>query len=113
MQAAVEARLADAGVRHRTEIVRGKITPWVLAVHTNDGVIDDLFGVPGSQLIGIVPRYLEDVSIELATEYVAMCCDLLPESRWWQLFDAEQAAAAQLRRELHRAKWRRWFGRSQ
>jgi hypothetical protein len=112
LEAAVRARLGDAGIEHRTEIVKGRTTPWVLAVWTDDGLIDDLMGVPGRDLIGIVPRYQEDVSVELATEYVAMCHGLLAEDEWWGMFEVERARAEAQRRAERRARLRRWLGRT-
>ena len=60
---------------------------WRLAVLVEDGVLDDLFGMPGDDLIGVVPEQDEWVPVDVATEYVAMCVDLVDEVEWTQMLE--------------------------
>jgi len=51
----------------------------------------------------IIPRHQENVSIELATEYVAVCASLMPEKAWWALCRVDERTNLDARRDARRA----------
>jgi hypothetical protein len=111
LAAAIDARLAPAGVRHQIRFLPpNDVTWWSMAVDLDDGAVDDLYAAPNHSRIGVVPDNEESVSVPVAADYVAMCADLMTEGEWRQRLRDEQEADRHERREQRRRRWRARFG---
>jgi hypothetical protein len=58
------------------------VSSWRLAVDVEEGTVDLMFGNHHTDTIGVVFDYQEDVSLGLATEFVAMSVGLVSEDEW-------------------------------
>jgi len=101
---AIDERLSKAGVSHKLR----RIPPadnswWCLAVDLEEGIVDDRSCALNSDVVAIIPRHQENVSIELATEYVAVCASLMPEKAWWALCRVDERTNLDARRDARRA----------
>ena len=109
----VGARLDAAAVTHAIRYIRPtQVASWRLAVDVADGSVDMIFGQHDSDDLAVVFDHQEDVSVEVATEFVAMSLDLSSEDEWLELFDREvearRAQEREARRERRRDLWDVW-----
>lgn len=114
---AVERRLDAAGIPFSIRYsAPSDIASWRFAVDVEDGTVDFIFGSHESEQVAVVLDYQEDVSVELATEFVAMNLDLITEDDWRSMFDREVRAEAEAdllaraeKRRQRRDAWRKWL----
>jgi hypothetical protein len=112
----VSARLAAAAVPFSIRYIEpSDVSSWRLAVDAEEGSVDLMFGTHDSNDIAVVFDYQEEVSVEVATEFVAMSLDLISEDVWLALFDEEvqarRTAEGQARRKKRRERRDAWLTR--
>ena len=112
----VSARLAAAGVPFSLRYIEpSDVSSWRLAVDADGDSVDLMFGTHDSEDIAVVFDYQEEVSVGVATEFVAMSLGLISEDAWLALFDEEvearRAANGQARRQRRRERRDGWLTR--
>jgi hypothetical protein len=104
---AVVQRLGEAGVNHTFRFIEPtEVSSWQFVVDVDEGSVDLIFGTHASDKVAVIFDYQQEISLPLATEFVAMSVGLITEEQWLAMRKDEVEADQEASRRARRDRWK-------